>query len=77
MIWARKVILEPLIGVLIYRRDAVDVLHVLIHHMPVVVNAFVPARPFSPAVCVILHCGAQPFDVGLVTVPAWWQFWYI
>ncbi len=77
MIWARKVILKPLIGVLIYRRDAVDILHVLVHHMPVVVNAFVPARPFSPGSCVILHRGAQSLDVGLVTVPAWWQFWHI
>ncbi len=58
MIRAREVILEPLIGVLIYRQDAVDVLYVLIHHMPVVVNAFVPARPFSPVGCVILHRGA-------------------
>ncbi len=58
MIRAREVILEPHIGVLIYRWDAVDVLRLLVHRVLVVVNAFVPTRPFNPAVCVILHRGA-------------------
>ena len=63
MIRTREVIFEPFVGVLVHRWDAVYVLHGLIHHMAVGVDAFVLARPLGPGVRVTLHRGAQSFDV--------------
>jgi hypothetical protein len=53
MIRVCDVIFEPLVGFLIHRRDAVDVLHVLIHLVLVEVYAVVLTRPFMPGDSVI------------------------
>jgi hypothetical protein len=78
MILVYEVIPEPLIGFLVHRRDAVDVLHMLELLVPVEMYAVVLACPFVPGVGVIFHRATQLFDVRLMTTLfQWCQFWYI